>query len=121
MSWPRNVTRPLSGRWKPVSRLKSVVLPAPFGPMRPVIVPSRTASEHRSTARTPPNDFVRSSAARKAAVARSGNDDEPVRVGHIGEQLAAGARHGHHVLVLQPEAHAGAGDEWRDAEHHPGF
>src|SRR5687768_9843326 len=107
MSWPRNVTRPLSGRWKPVSRLKSVVLPAPFGPMRPVMVPSRTASEHRSTARTPPNDFVRSSAARS----RSGNDDEPVRVGHVGEELAAGGRHGHHVLVLQPEPHAGAVDE----------
>ena len=30
--WPSNTTAPLSGLSKPVSRLKNVVLPAPFGP-----------------------------------------------------------------------------------------
>jgi hypothetical protein len=35
--------------------LNSVVLPAPFGPIRPVIDPSSILIEASSTARTPPN------------------------------------------------------------------
>ena len=40
-SRPSSRTCPASGRRKPFSRLNSVVLPAPFGPMMPRIVPSR--------------------------------------------------------------------------------
>jgi hypothetical protein len=39
-------------------RLKSVVLPAPFGPINPVILPLDAESEQLFTASTPPNDFV---------------------------------------------------------------
>ena len=35
-------------------QLKSVDLPAPFGPIRPVIEPGSTSSVAPSTARTPP-------------------------------------------------------------------
>src|SRR6267142_5558599 len=35
--------------------LNAVVLPAPFGPMRPAIVPSSTARETSSSATMPPN------------------------------------------------------------------
>src|SRR5579864_6876794 len=54
MSAPRNRTRPAVGAMNPVTRLNSVVLPAPFGPISPTISPSRTANETPSTARSPP-------------------------------------------------------------------
>src|SRR5215469_668823 len=37
----------------------SVVLPAPFGPIKPTISPARTSSEASSTAFRPPNDLER--------------------------------------------------------------
>ena len=37
--------------------MKSVVFPAPFGPIRPVIVPSLTARVQSFTARRPPKLF----------------------------------------------------------------
>ncbi len=39
-------------------RLKNVVLPAPLGPMMPVIDPAATAKSTSSTARRPPNDLL---------------------------------------------------------------
>src|SRR5689334_2869807 len=41
-----------------------VVLPAPFGPRKPVTVPASSANESPSTARRSPKRFVRASAAR---------------------------------------------------------
>ena len=38
-SLPLKTTDPVSGRSKPVSRLKKVVLPAPLGPINAVITP----------------------------------------------------------------------------------
>ena len=40
-------------------QLKIVLLPEPFGPMRPRISPSSTAKETSLTAEKPPNLFVR--------------------------------------------------------------
>src|SRR3954452_15431286 len=45
---------PWSGRSNPVSRLKNVVLPAPFGPMSPVITPRWISTWSTSTAVRPP-------------------------------------------------------------------
>ena len=45
MSCPANRTLPRSGLKRPVSTLKQVVLPAPFGPIRPDGRPSSKASE----------------------------------------------------------------------------
>src|SRR5690606_34158995 len=53
ISWPRKRIRPSSGGITPATRLKSVVLPAPFGPMSATISPRRTASEALATARRP--------------------------------------------------------------------
>ena len=39
--------------------LKIVVLPAPLGPMSPVIVPAPTSNETPSTARSPPKSLTR--------------------------------------------------------------
>ena len=48
------------GRTKPLSTLKNVVLPAPFGPMRPHVPPGNV-TVIRSSGMTPPNRTVRSS------------------------------------------------------------
>ena len=49
MSRPSNRTLPASGGTSPEMQLNSVVLPAPFGPIRPVM---RPASTDRSTPRS---------------------------------------------------------------------
>src|SRR5439155_10444336 len=51
---PSNSQRPRPARSKPVRTLKSVVLPAPFGPMRAVITPRWTSRYSTSTAARPP-------------------------------------------------------------------
>src|SRR3954454_3598903 len=52
---PLNDQSPSSGRSKPVSRLKNVVLPAPFGPISAVITPRWISTRSTSTAVSPPN------------------------------------------------------------------
>src|SRR6185369_7077800 len=59
MSRPAKRTVPRSGRMNPDTRLNTVVLPAPFGPMSAVIEPSVTPNDAPSTAATPPNDLPR--------------------------------------------------------------
>src|SRR5436190_16197588 len=48
---------PRSGRSSPVIRLKSVVLPAPFGPMTSRRSPGSTTRSTVAVTRSPPNDF----------------------------------------------------------------
>ena len=55
-------TEPRSGANMPVIRLKTVVLPAPLGPISACSVRSRTASDASVTALMPPNAFARSRA-----------------------------------------------------------
>src|SRR6266581_993966 len=59
-SRPFRTTRPASARRCPVIRLKSVVLPAPLGPMMAQMLPLGTSKETRETAMKPLNDLVRS-------------------------------------------------------------
>src|SRR5262249_53476293 len=61
MSVPRSRIRPPSGRRAPLIRLKSVVLPEPFGPMTPRTAPAGTSKLTSRTARTPAKDFERPS------------------------------------------------------------
>src|SRR5207247_9514562 len=90
--------RPESGFRNPVTILKSVVLPAPLGPMSPVMLPSLTGREQPSTARKPPKDFVTLSTARIAAFASpvilsASRPATPVhyeRVGACGAPLLSG-------------------------------
>jgi hypothetical protein len=60
MSWPSSHTWPLLGFMNPVRQLKSVVLPAPLGPMRPPMAPRGSAKDTPSTARWPPKTLVTS-------------------------------------------------------------
>src|SRR5438128_11412427 len=59
MSSPLKTIRPASGWWIPESKLNSVDLPAPFGPIRQRSSPAATARFSSSTARIPPNALVR--------------------------------------------------------------
>src|SRR6266404_3762845 len=60
MSLPANTIAPLVGGRKPLNRLKQVVLPAPFGPIRPTISPVSTVRLRLLTAARPPKRFDRS-------------------------------------------------------------
>ena len=62
MSLPANTIAPLVGGRKPLNRLKQVVLPAPFGPIRPTISPVSTMRLRLLTAARPPKRFDRSRA-----------------------------------------------------------
>ena len=55
ISRPSKTMLPAAGRRKPLSALKSVVLPAPFGPMIPRISPVATRRLTPSSAFRPPN------------------------------------------------------------------
>src|SRR5713226_6397311 len=61
MSRPSKMIRPDVGANCPVSRLKNVVLPAPFGPMTECSEPSWTSNVTALTAVRAPNSFVRAS------------------------------------------------------------
>ena len=59
ISRPLKKMRPLVGVRKCVSKLKQVVLPAPFGPISAWMVPRRTARSTPLTAMNPLNSLVR--------------------------------------------------------------
>src|SRR5258705_6358456 len=60
MSRSSRSTLPLDSFSIPVIRLITVVFPAPFGPIKPVIRPDSAVRETRFTAVSPPNDRVTS-------------------------------------------------------------
>src|SRR5215471_19050316 len=64
MDRPSNDQLPESAQSNPVSRLNSVVLPAPLGPMSAVIAPRWTSSLLTRTACSPPKVLVTSCATR---------------------------------------------------------
>src|SRR5579862_2640309 len=64
MFLPRKKMSPAVGCRNLVSRLKTVVLPAPFGPIRAWISPCRTRKDTPSTATNPLKDFARACVSR---------------------------------------------------------
>src|SRR5579859_5315341 len=58
-SRPSSRTLPPSGRIWPLSMLKQVLLPAPFGPISARISPAASAKPTSRTAATPPKDLRR--------------------------------------------------------------
>src|SRR5579862_1473539 len=66
MSSPSITTLPRVGRCRPVTTLKSVVLPAPLGPINPVIRPPSASIDTSSTATRPPKVTVTSAISRRA-------------------------------------------------------
>jgi hypothetical protein len=65
MDTPSKEIVPVLGGKTPVITLKSVVFPAPLGPMIALIIPELTVKLRPFKARTPPKDFRRSSTCRK--------------------------------------------------------
>ena len=63
------------GLASPSSIRSVVVLPAPFGPRKPVIVPGASANESESTASTEPNRFVNESATTADPAETIGSDE----------------------------------------------
>ena len=57
-SSPLSMTEPASGGMAPVSRLNTVVLPAPLGPTRAVIVPWRSSMSRSLAATMPPKRLL---------------------------------------------------------------
>src|SRR5207253_4040919 len=55
---PSKITSPDCGASSPPSTLKSVDLPAPFGPMMPVMLCRAISSEQPESASKPPNDLL---------------------------------------------------------------
>ena len=55
----------------PVMPSMNVVLPAPFGPMRPTSLPSSTVKSTASTARNPPNVTVMAVVCRRSVMPSS--------------------------------------------------
>src|SRR6185503_17531170 len=56
-SVPSKVMRPVVGSVSPARQLKKVDLPAPFGPIRPMISPASTVRSAPATARKLPKAF----------------------------------------------------------------
>jgi hypothetical protein len=71
-SLPSNTTVPVSGILKPEMRSMAVLLPAPLGPINPVIWPSAALKEHSLTASTPPKCLHRPRTSRSAVMPRPG-------------------------------------------------
>ena len=69
---PSKTTRPPSARTRPVTTLKNVVLPAPLGPMSPMMPPRGTTRSTALSATTPPNAFVTPRTSRIAAPCPTG-------------------------------------------------
>ena len=67
MPRPSNSIDPAVGGKAPESMLKIVLLPEPFGPIRPRISPCSTSNETRFTAVKPPKRFVSESTTSTAA------------------------------------------------------
>src|SRR5579875_2292222 len=71
-STPCSTILPPDGRTRPEHALKILVLPAPFGPTRPVIMPALTYRVTLLTASAPPYLMVRFSTVRPGAADRRG-------------------------------------------------
>src|ERR1700736_743170 len=81
---PSNQICPSVGQYTPVSTLNTVVLPAPFGPMRPYSAPRSTFIVSDFTAARPPNLIVTFRASRmviRAPVPSRGSfaETDPIR------------------------------------------
>src|SRR5262245_3808156 len=89
MSSPSSRMRPADGRSTPVSRLITVVLPAPFGPIRAWRAPFSTLSETPLTAAMPPKCFSRSTVSSATGMSRFPRQESYARrtcsADHVGD------------------------------------
>src|SRR5207237_574569 len=87
MSRSKSVTEPASGASSPVIRLKSVVLPAPLGPMMSRRSPGSTTRLTPEVTRSPPNDLSRPRTA-SALSGRSSDHLPGPELGDLGRAIS---------------------------------
>src|SRR5277367_4346311 len=77
MRAPSSRISPASGTTAPAMLLNRLVLPAPFGPIRPRISPSCTSKLISTLAATPPNDLLTRSTSSSGGIVRSSRRAHP--------------------------------------------
>src|SRR5437762_6834191 len=103
-SLPSNTMRPVVGNVSPARQLKKVDLPAPFGPIRPMIWPSSMARSAPATARRLPNVFETFSALSSIASPQFRGDAVP----HLVQPARLEARDDHDDPAVENVGEAGA-------------
>src|SRR4051812_3477102 len=126
MSSPSSNTTPDEGCSNPVTQLNNVVLPAPFGPIKPVIAPASAATSTDDNADAPPNFMPRPRHSRSdTADLRLRGHDAERRIEHrpIGategplqpDQIEVLAVHG--PIILDEAVLVDTLDDERDDDH----
>src|SRR3954447_10683646 len=107
-SLPSNTMRPVVGSVSPARQLKKVDLPAPFGPIRPMISPSSMERSAPATARRLPKVFETFSALSSMAPPESRRDAVP----HLVQSAGFEARDDHDDAAVEDvrEARAAAAE-----------
>ena len=98
--------RPVAGATNPLSTLKNVVLPAPFGPIRPQ-VPSTNETVMSSSGVTPPKRTVRPSTSITTAPPRlcaTRLGDQPAELPHVPRELRDDALRRRHEHLQDADA-----------------
>src|SRR4029077_5390547 len=109
-SLPSNTMRPVVGGMSPAIQLKKVDLPAPFGPIRPMISPSATMRSAPRTAKKPPNAFeIFSALSSMRTPGQAGRDSVPQLV-HAA-RLESGQQHDHAAIENVGESRGPAAEE----------
>src|SRR5688500_12549854 len=120
MSTSRNRTRPSSGARNPLITSKSVVFPAPFGPMTPTISISLTEMDASYRARMPPKLTVQPSTSSMGLDSIARNRDGRRRLLRGGRRPAQPAPDGAEHLPEPTRAAGQAEDEQERADHEGG-
>src|SRR2546421_10632720 len=103
-SLPSNTIRPVVGSVSPARQLKKVDLPAPFGPIKPMISPSSMARSAPATARRLPNVLETFSALSSIAPPEFRRDAVP----HFMQPAGLEARDDHDDAAVEDVGEAGA-------------
>src|SRR5882724_9591338 len=96
-SMPSKVMRPVVGSVSPARQLKNVDLPAPFGPIRPMISPSPIDRSAPATARRLPKVFETFSALSSIALPEFWRDAVP----HLVQSARLEARNHHDDAAIE--------------------
>src|SRR5208337_816084 len=119
MSRPSKVTFPLVGLRVPLTRLKNVVFPAPFGPINPSFSPALTLTSTEETASRPPKYLLKpsiSSIGSPLFVSRLRSPQHLRNAGHsLGHEENNGYEHGSEDKRLK--GLEGPGDLGQYGEH----
>src|SRR6476646_9942745 len=103
-SWPSNTMRPVVGAMSPARQLKNVDLPAPFGPISPMISPSPIERSAPATARRLSKVFETFSALRSMALPEFRRDALP----HLMQPARLEARDDHDDAAVENVGEPGA-------------